>query len=66
MSERIYEKDGDTLLKPKEEIIRCKECKHWHEWENGTGSCQRSENGCFWFGTNMNDYCSFAERRAEE
>ena len=28
MNERIYEKQGDTLLKPKEEIIRCKDCKH--------------------------------------
>lgn len=26
--ERIYEKQGDTLLKPKEEIVRCKDCKH--------------------------------------
>lgn len=25
-SERIYEKDG-ALLKPKEEIIRCKDCR---------------------------------------
>lgn len=47
-------------------LIRCKDCKHWHEWENGTGSCQRSENGFNWFGTDMTDYCSFAERRAEE
>lgn len=28
MNERIYEKQGDTLLKPKEEIIRCKDCRH--------------------------------------
>ena len=48
-----------------EEIVRCKDCKHWHEWENGTGTCQRSENGCFWFGTDMTDYCSFAERKEQ-
>ena len=62
MSERIYEKQGDTLLKPKEELIRCKDCKHWNEWENGTGTCQRSENGCNWFGVDADDYCSYAER----
>lgn len=22
-----------------EPIIHCKNCKYWHEWENGTGSC---------------------------
>lgn len=31
MAERIYEKQGDTLLKPKEEIVRCKDCK-FREW----------------------------------
>lgn len=61
MSERIYEKDGDTLLKPKEEIVRCKDCKNWHERENGTGDCQR----CNSYHTNMNDYCSFAERKEQ-
>lgn len=36
-TERIYEKDG-TLLKPKEVIIRCKDCKHYdppHINDNG-------------------------------
>ena len=31
MAERIYEKQGDTLLKPKEEIIRCKDCEFQEE-----------------------------------
>lgn len=45
------------------EVVRCKDCKHWHEWENATGSCLRSENGCNWFGTDAIDYCSFGERK---
>ena len=45
------------------EVVRCKDCKHWHEWENATGSCLRSENGCNWFGPDAIDYCSFGERK---
>ena len=41
-----------------EPIIRCKDCKHWHEWENGTGDCHRSD---MWVGTDYDDYCSCAE-----
>ena len=43
-----------------EPIISCKDCKHWHEWENGTGSCHRS--GMMWVGSDYDDYCSYAER----
>lgn len=43
-------------------VVRCRDCKHWHEWENGTGSCHRSENGCTRFGVDATDYCSFGER----
>ncbi len=46
-----------------EPIINCKDCKHWHEWENGTGSCHRSN--IMWVGTNYDDYCSFAERKEQ-
>lgn len=46
-----------------EPIIHCKDCKYWHEWENGTGSCHRSD--IMWVGSDYYDYCSFAERRAE-
>lgn len=28
MIERIYEKSDSVLLKPKEEIVRCKDCKY--------------------------------------
>lgn len=60
MNERIYEKQGDTLLKPKEEIVRCKDCK-WYE------------NACTFFAADpferapmeKNDFCSYGERRIE-
>lgn len=57
MTERIYERASDTLLKPKEEIIRCKNCKHMElkdfvygtcKYRIGTvkpdGFCERGEN----------------------
>mgnify|MGYP007133701303 CR=1 FL=1 len=44
------------------EVVRCKDCKNWHERENGAGDCQR----CNSYRTNMNDYCSLAERREEK
>lgn len=47
----------------KEPIIYCRDCKHWHEWENGTGSCHRSD--MMWVGSDYNDYCSFAVRKGE-
>lgn len=43
-----------------EPIIYCKDCKHWHEWDDGTGSCQRSN--IMWVGSDYDDYCSFGER----
>lgn len=46
-----------------EPIIHCKDCKHWHEWENGTGSCHRSNS--IWVGTDYYDYCSYGERMKE-
>ena len=47
----------------KEPIIHCKECKHWQEWENGTGACRRS---MIWVGTDYDDYCSFAEQKESD
>ena len=44
-------------------VVRCRDCKHWYEWEHGTGSCHRSENGYNWFGVDATDYCSFGERK---
>ena len=47
------------------QVVRCKDCKYWNEWENGTGNCERSENAYFWYGTDFNDFCSFGERSEE-
>lgn len=47
-----------------DEIIRCKDCKYWHEWENGAGSCHRSD--IMWVGSDYYDYCSFAEKREDD
>lgn len=61
-----YEQALDEIIKvlEQEPIIRCKDCKHWHEWENGTGSCHRSE--IMWVGSDYDDYCSFAEKRESD
>ena len=37
------------------EIVRCKDCKHWHG-----GDCFRIEL------TKPNDYCSYGERKEQE
>lgn len=55
----------EVIASLQEEIVRCKDCKHYIEWQNGAGSCQRSENSCFWFGVDFNDFCSFGERSEE-
>lgn len=48
-----------------DKLVLCRDCKHWHEWENGTGYCHRSGNdyNWNWFGVDATDYCSFGERR---
>ena len=56
MTERIYERASDTLLKPKEPICRCKDCKYMElkdfvygicKYRTGTvkhdGFCERGE-----------------------
>ena len=47
------------------EVVRCKDCKYWNDWGLGAGTCERSKNGYFWYGTDFNDYCSFGERSEE-
>lgn len=41
-------------------IVRCRNCKHWNSKTDMT-YCDRT----VWFGTDANDYCSFAERKDE-
>ena len=51
---------GGVSFKPKEEIIRCKDCKHWQ--------CDDDESYCDELGifdTDMNSYCSYAKRKEE-
>ena len=54
MIERIYEKDGE-LLKPKEELVRCKDCKHWRQ--KRIGLCEREGL----YGIPM-FFCAYGER----
>ena len=42
-------------------VVRCKDCKCWTEWANGTGSCNRFTLD--WIGTDANDFCSMGEKR---
>lgn len=41
-------------------MVRCRDCKHWNSKTDLT-YCDRT----VWFGTDANDYCSFAERTDE-
>ena len=43
------------------QVVRCKDCKCWTEWSNGTGSCSRV--ALDWLGTDADDFCSMAERK---
>ena len=45
-------------------VIRCKDCKCWTEWSNGTGSCSRF--ALDWIGTDADDFCSMGERKDDE
>lgn len=42
-------------------VVRCKDCKCWTEWSNGTGSCNRF--ALDWIGTDADDFCSMGEKR---
>lgn len=45
-------------------VVRCKDCRCWAEWANGTGSCSRF--ALDWIGTDADDFCSMGERRDDE
>ena len=45
-------------------VVRCKDCKCWTEWSNGTGSCSRF--ALDWIGTDADDFCSMGERKDDE
>lgn len=61
MKEWIYAKESDTLLKPVQELVRCKDCKHY--------SGERYKV-CWYFSSfgppidmAENYFCSFGERK---
>ena len=64
LQRHIREHESDRRQKdcPLKEVVMCKDCKNWTEWENGAGSCQRSDS-VMWLGTDATDFCSFAERK---
>ena len=52
------------------EVVRCKDCKHYNEYENGEkiiGEEEVHDGWCMrWSGienVNRHDYCSYGERR---
>lgn len=45
-------------------VVRCKDCKCWTEWANGTGSCNRFTLD--WIGTDADDFCSMGERKDDD
>lgn len=54
-TERIYEKDG-ALLKPKEKIIRCKDCSYFND-----GDCAELPKI-----VSEDDFCSYGERKESD
>lgn len=47
-----------------EPVVRCKDCKWWSDWGNGTGSCELSEAAMR--REDATDFCSFGERKDDE
>lgn len=47
---------------PSIDIVRCKECKHWHKWNDGEMFCGHFDGGV---GSDADDFCSYGERRTD-
>ena len=62
-------KEQEPCDKPQQEIIRCKDCKHW---TNNIGNSELRDNYCneethgFYYQCSGDDYCSFAERKTDD
>ena len=54
----------DVPAEDVEQVVRCKDCKCWTEWSNGTGSCSRF--ALDWIGTDADDFCSMGERKDDD
>ena len=50
------------LNAPSIDIVRCKECKHWHKSGEIT-CCERIDYG---YGYKADDYCSYGERKDDD
>ena len=48
---------------PSIDIVRCKECRHWHKWSDWEMFCGHFDGG---IGSDANDYCSYGERKESE
>jgi len=63
--EKIYRVQMNSKGMPNfstaEEIIRCGECKHWHE-KDGLTYCDRIDYG---YGYKADDFCSYGCREEE-
>ena len=64
MSEYIYERSSGRQHR-KEEIVRCRDCRHYEYWEFRDGSIARdcARGGDYLFDTEPNGFCSWGERR---
>lgn len=67
-TEHIYQEYHCTTYEPlhqREEIVRCRDCKHYEYWEFRDGriahDCAR--DGDYLFDTEPNGFCSWGERR---
>jgi hypothetical protein len=69
---RTSGKDGFLYVPPWErvaltDIVRCKECKHWKDYECHCESASTDHEGgaSYSLDRDANDYCSFGERSEE-
>ena len=64
MSEEELDENYDILIEGFD-IIKCNECKYWHEFDSisGYGSCSSRSTSEMAF--RYNDYCSFAEPKTQ-
>lgn len=64
MSEHIYWQDDSGLYK-REEIVRCRDCKHYEYWEfrDGRTAHDCARGGDYLFDTEPDGFCAWAERK---
>lgn len=55
----------EDMEKNMAEVVRCKDCRYWHEDALACEYLPRSENGTrpAWYG---DDFCSYGERKTDE